>query len=574
MKFKNRKRGIGAKVLIANSLVIAIVVLVVCMAMFRYSKQGLIDMGCKQARAMAEISAGSIDVEAMMALKEGDEDTPAYEALVAPLREARARGGLAFMYTVAADEDHNLYYILDTDTSDNRCAIGEEFDYDYDEFSDILNGESYVQDYIDETEDDGDLISAYEPLYLNGEVVAMLGCDYDASGIEDKLASMNIIVMVMVLVSVGLAIGLIGLLLKQVLHGLSVVNNKVYDIVHNEGDLTQVLDITTGDELEVMGGHINDLLGYMHRIMVSIRDNSERLGRASAEISSAIGTANTGVTDVSATMEEMSAAMEETTSSLGQILETVRMFAEQVSGVHTQAENGNEMTREIRNRATGIYEAAETEQSEARERADELIAEVNDKVEKSKAVEEIKSLTEEILDISEQTNLLSLNASIEAARAGEAGKGFAVVADQISKLATDSAATAERIGTVSNEVTGAVADLAAISQEMLIFMQERVIAGYDKLLGTSRDYAEDASRIHKLMDEFERTAQELSGMADGMKDSIDAINTAVEENSRGIESVSETISELSESVESLQHQAEQNDDVSRELTTEVNRFKL
>lgn len=472
-KFKNRKRGIGTKVLLATGIVITIMVVIVCVIMFMYSRKGLIDMGIKQAKAIAEISAEMVDVEAMMELEEGDEESETYEILVAPLRKAQEQGGVAFMYTISADEEHNLYYILDTDTSDNQCAIGEEFDYGYEEFADIFGGESYVQDFIDKT-DDGDLISAYEPLFIGDEVVAILGCDYDAADIQEKLKTMSTVVLIVIIAAVLVSILLIGLLVKQVLRGLNVVNNKVYDIVHNEGDLTQVLDITSGDELEVMGGSVNELLSYMRGIMLKIQDNSERLGIASREMSEAIGTASSGVSDVSSTMEEMSAAIEETSSSLGQIHDTVRQFVEQVNGVYNDAEAGNDMTREIRNRATAIYDTAEKEQNDAKSRAESLISQVNDKVEKSKAVEEIKSLTEEILGISKQTNLLSLNAAIEAARAGEAGRGFAVVADEISSLATDSAATAERIGMVSDVVIHAVEDLSDIAEETLKFMQERV----------------------------------------------------------------------------------------------------
>lgn len=509
----------------------------------------------------------------MMQLEEGDEETDEYEALVAPIRRAQQKGGVAFMYTISADEDKNLYYILDTDTSDNQCAIGEEFEYDYSEFSDVFAGKAYVQDYI-ETSNDGELISAYEPLYLDGKVVAFLGCDYDASEIQEKLSKMSTIVIVVIVASVFVAIILIGLLLSQVLHGLTVVNNKVNDIVHHEGDLTQVLDITSGDELEIMGNSVNELLSYMRSIMLKIQNCSERLSEASKEMSTATGVSAKGVSNVSSTMAKMSASLQQTSSSLSQINETVGNFVSQIDTVHTQAKGGNELTIEIRNRAKDIHTEAEREQLDAQSRADELIAEVNDKVEKSKAVEEIKTLTEDILGISKKTNLLSLNAAIEAARAGEAGRGFAVVADEISQLAANSAATAERIGLVSDNVISAVADLAETSGEMLKFMQERVIAGYDKLRLTSEDYANDASKIHELMDEFARTAQQLSKLAKDMQSAVNTVNSTLEKNSEDISHVGSTVSELADNVHSLEREAKQNGDISHELEGEVNRFKL
>lgn len=569
-KFKNRKLGIGTKVLISTGAVVTVLVIAVCIAVFLSARQGMIAQGVKQAKAVAEMTSNRVDVETMMTIEEGEEESDKYLELVTPLRSLQKQGGVAYMYTIGVDEEQTLRYILDTDETEEHCDIGEDFGYEYEEFEDIFTGEPYLQDYIDE---DG-LISAYEPLYLDGEVVAFLGCDYDASDIQERLKTMGLIAAAVVVGSLAVGISLLVILIKRIMQGLNVVNNKIYDIVHNEGDLTRVLDINSGDELEIMSGSVNELITFMRNIMLNIQSSSEHLSKANTEIAEALGNATSGVTDVSATMQQMSAAMEETTSSLSQIYDTVKVFTEQVEGVYNQAEGGNKLTEEIQVRADKIYQDAEKEQNEAKERAEVLISEVSSKVEKSRAVEEIKTLTADILEITEQTNLLSLNASIEAARAGEAGRGFAVVADEISKLATDSAAAAEKISNVSDIVIGAVSELADMTGEMLQFMQDCVIAGYDKLLKTSEDYSGDASQINRLMNDFAATAQNLANMSVEMRDSIDAINIAVEENSQGVEQISVSVNELSESFVSLGSEANENKAIGTELAAEVGRFKL
>lgn len=505
----------------------------------------------------------------MLELEPGEEFTDKYISITEPLVRAKEQGNIAFIYTVV-EEDGALVYLLDTDDSEEKCMIGDDFGYDYEEFADVFDGVPYVQDYID----DADLISAYEPLYLDGKVVAIIGCDYDASDIRARLATVNITMFTIGMAGLAAALLLMSFIVRGILKDVKVVNSKIYDIVHNEGDLTQTLDIKTGDELEVIGSNINDLLSYMRTIMGSIQSGAKRLTVTGDEIKTSVAGASSGVSDVSATMEQMSASMEETTASVNQISSTVKVLVEKIDDVKQRANGGNEFTREIRNRAGEIYKGAEAEQNEAKAKADALIADVSDKVEKSKAVEEIKQLTADILEITEQTNLLSLNASIEAARAGEAGRGFAVVADEISKLAMDSAATAEKIGVVSDTVTTAVTELAEMTQEMLKFMEEKVIAGYGKLLKTSEEYADDASKIHKLMDEFYNTSDKLSGMASEILESVEAINIAVEENSKGIGTTSETITDLSEGVIIIKNQAEENERISSELLAEVNKFKI
>ena len=86
-------------------------------------------------------------------------------------------------------------------------------------------------------------------------------------------------------------------------------------------------------------------------------------------------------------------------------------------------------------------------------------------IENSKEAAQIQSLTENILQIASQTNLLSLNASIEAARAGEAGKGFSVVAAQISELAESSRTIAKNIQEISTLVTESVTGLSSDSKK-------------------------------------------------------------------------------------------------------------
>ena len=208
--------------------------------------------------------------------------------------------------------------------------------------------------------------------------------------------------------------------------------------------------------------------------------------------------------EVSATMEQMSAAMEESTATLNQISESMEAVYTNINYISEQAETGNHYAEKIEEKADKVYHYAEEEQNNAHALVLELADSVNDKIRKSKSVEEINLLTENIISITGQTNLLALNASIEAARAGEAGKGFAVVADEIGKLASNSANTAAQIKQVSTQVISAVEGLALEAEKMLQFMEETAMEGYRKLLGSSQEYREDAQNIHGMMENLHR----------------------------------------------------------------------
>ena len=199
---------------------------------------------------------------------------------------------------------------------------------------------------------------------------------------------------------------------------------------------------------------------------------------------------------------------------------------------------------------------------------------VGEKIEKSKGVEKIRELTKNIIDITEETNLLALNASIEAARAGEAGKGFAVVADEIGKLAANSAASAIEIQKVTDEVIRTVDGLAAESEEMITFMNGTAMGGYEKLLETSEDYQNNVAAMNEMMQSFAVESRQLKINMNEIREAIEGIKTAVSESAIGVTNVTETAVGLAGNISDIGTEAEFNLGIVGRLNQEVGKFKL
>ena len=570
-KIKTRGLNIQAKIMIPAVIVVVLLAALMGVNSYLRLKDSLSSMGVEMAKMSTDMAMASIDASLIPDIKEGSEYTEAYYDINRILRKQKDACGIANLYTLYTDGS-TIYYGVDTDT-ENPNAPGTVFG-DYGKLAQAFEGKEILNNEI-VSDEKGDYITVYAPIKTPAEeVVGVLASDYNATNIKLQMSKTISRVIFMGAVGLALAIILLNFTIRKITGGLTKVNDKLYELVHKEGDLTQKLEVATGDELELIANNVNDLLEYIRKIMIGISHNSESLMTASKKMEDSIRVADSGIVDVSSTMEEMSAAMQQTTSSLGEISHMINDINESVGEMANRAKDGRDYSSKMADRALSAKAKAQDEEADAHRRTAEISEVLRDRIEKSKAVEQISSLTATIIEITDETNLLALNASIEAARAGEAGKGFAVVADEIGKLAANSAQVAEQIRGVSASVINTVNELALEAEKMIEFAENTAVDGYTGLVGMSEDYNQDASSMNDIMVEFANTSKILHDTMEEIKESIGAVNVAVEESAKGIANISATSSELTNSVGDIQSEASGNSTVAQELSEQVGKFKL
>ena len=353
----------------------------------------------------------------------------------------------------------------------------------------------------------------------------------------------------------------------------SALNQIVEDIHGNKGDLTARVPVRTKDEIGQLAMGINAFIEELQGLIGKMKKDSVHLKETAEKVAEQVGDSNASASNVSDTMEQMSASIEEISATIEQIAGGSNQIFEQVKDINGKAGNGVELVDGIKKKAKDMYGQAVSSKENTNQTISQIRETLEEAVKQSKSVEQINTLTNDILDISSQTNLLALNASIEAARAGEAGKGFAVVADEIRVLADNSRDTASNIQDISQIVNAAVEKLSGSAEQMLQYVKESVLTDYDGFVDIVKQYQSDAEEMNGIFQEFAQKTSEIAGTMKQVNSGIQDISTTVEESAREISDVAGDTNNLVDALKQIKEESDINQTISGELEGQVKRFE-
>ena len=468
-------------------------------------------------------------------------------------------------------KEQNIEMAIIIDGAPCATSIKNENDYRIREIEvQSENTEGYFDQQV--VIDNKEYFAYYMPIESNGEVIGMA---FAGELQENVTGAINSIVLTFAGIAVFLVVifAILALTLSRgLVKSFRLVGRSVNAL--SKGDLSvQVTNKSPVKEMsvllseaEVMQKNLSEIIGKVKDVSQTLVDN---IAEVTKESESSFGRANqitTSMQELSASTMKMEDYVQDIQTQMIEIGNCVNDISLSVDHLYNTSENIVKTNQEAQDNMDMIM----TNSRQSVEAVRDIALQIK---ETNSSITEVDKAVELILSISQQTNLLSLNASIEAARAGEFGRGFAVVAEEIRHLSEQSAEGAEMIKNLAQTITQKSkksVELADKVHSLIIHEQENVSKTQNKYEELSRDITVSVEEIKSIADKTDN----LTDYKEKVIDNVQNLSAISEENTANNEEVNNNIDEITSEVQIVNDNCEKMNDMAKKLEKSVAYFVI
>ena len=279
-----------------------------------------------------------------------------------------------------------------------------------------------------------------------------------------------------------------------------------------------------------------------------------------------------GIENNAATTEELSASILNTNASIDAVTGEISRMNDMVANIEDKVRDGNVKSSHLIETADAMRKLADETLIGNSNKIEKTKADIETAMENLQALSKINVMATQILDITSQTNLLSLNASIEAARAGETGRGFAVVAGEIGSLAESSSKTVNEIQAICAEANRSIQSVRACFEDVVAFMESDVSKQFKEFADMAKEYGQAVGEIQKAITSIEETSSMFSESVESINRQVDVVSAASSDNEVGVEDIIEKNNATTSTADEIIRIANDNQNNANAIRNIVERF--
>lgn len=326
------------------------------------------------------------------------------------------------------------------------------------------------------------------------------------------------------------------------------------------------------DDLGEIANASNNVIESLNVLVGTLKDCCGKLNSKAAALSGSSECLVECMTGNISTTQQLSASLSEVGQAIDRINDEIKSMYCAMDEVAASLQSSSESGEAMFLGANQMRESANAFYSSTKERMETAKISVNNAMNRLSSLSQINGMASEILDIANQTNMLSINASIEAARSGEMGRGFAVVAEEIGKLAETSKMTAARIRELCESSNDSIEEVNGCVGKIMKYMEQEVLESFGDLAGKSNEYSSSAKTIKEDIEDLNILIGNLKISTGQIFENIMNVKEISEQNSIAINEIVEKSENTADIAIGIRSQSDENIQMADSLEHIVNKF--